>query len=160
MLIWACWLSYSKTMHWCGVSTPFCDYKSHHFSGNSFYKILECLFGICAQSLKSICEVRRWCWLRTPGWQWTFLPCPVVLSRFEVRALCRPIRFLHTMLIKPCLYGPYFARKGTATREEQRSSPNCCQKVGSTQLAKVSVEALRKPFTGTKELSLNPEKHP
>lgn len=31
---------------------------------------------------------------------------PTVFDKVEVRALCGPVKFFHTELIEPCLYGP------------------------------------------------------
>ena len=37
---------------------------------------------------------------------------PKVFNRVEVRALCRPVKFFHTDLDKPFLYGPRFVHGG------------------------------------------------
>ena len=56
-----------------------------------------------------------------------------VFSGVEVRALCRPVKFFHTDLNKPFLYGPCLS----------------CYSV-----------PLRFPFTGTKELALTMKNSP
>ena len=67
------------------------------------------------------------------------------------------VKFFHNDLGKSFLYGSHFvhgSRKGP--------SPNCCHKVGSTELSRMSLHAvaLRFPFTGTKGPSPNHEKQP
>ena len=37
---------------------------------------------------------------------------PKVFEGVEVRALCRPVKFFHTDLDKPYLYGPHFVHRG------------------------------------------------
>lgn len=155
MPIWACWTSHFKTIR----LNSLCDYNSHCFSGKAFYKILEYLFRMCAQSAKSICEVRHCCWWgglagNEPSYsaQWCSVGLRSGLGAGQSGSFT-PDSSNHVFM-------DYFACKGTVTPEEQGSSPNCCQNVGSAQLAQVSFEALRKPFTGTKGLSLNPDKQP
>ena len=43
-----------------------------------------------------------------PGSQSAFQFFPKVFDCVEVRALCRPVKFFHTDLDKPFLYGPRF----------------------------------------------------
>ena len=92
-----------------------------------------------------------------PSLQSAFQFIPKVFNGVEVRALCRSVTFFHNDLSKSFLYGSHFvhgSRKGP--------SPNCCHKVGSTELSRMSLHAvaLRFPFTGTKGLSPNHEKQP
>ena len=61
-------------------------------------------------------DVGRLCLARSLGW--------IGMQRrslVEVRELCRPVKFFHTDLDKPFLYGPHFC------------TLNCCHKVGSTE---------------------------
>ncbi|MCI4393571.1 hypothetical protein PGIGA_G00158990 [Pangasianodon gigas] len=46
---------------------------------------------------------------------WEFIP--KVFDEVEVRALCGPVKFFHTKLIQPCLYGPCFVHWGTVMLE-------------------------------------------
>ena len=38
--------------------------------------------------------------------------------------LCRPVKFLHTDLDKPFMYGPRFVQRGVVMLEEERAFPN------------------------------------
>jgi hypothetical protein len=49
--------------------------------------------------------------MRTPDGQ-TFQFIPKVFDEVEVKALCRPVKFFHTDLDKPFLYGPRFVHEG------------------------------------------------
>ena len=79
-----------------------------------------------------------------------------------VRALCRPLVFLLTKLIKPRLYWPCFVRRDTVVLKQEPASPSCCHKVGGIYLSKMSWYAvtLMLCFTGTEGPSPNPEKQP
>ena len=68
------------------------------------------------------------------------------------RALGRTVKFFHTNLDKLFLYEPRFVHRGIVMLNRKGSSPNCCHKVGSTELSRMSLYAvvLRFPFTGTK----------
>jgi hypothetical protein len=63
--------------------------------------------------------------------------------------LCRPVKFFHTDLDKPFLYGPRFVHGGIVMLKQ---CPNCCHKVESTDSSRMSLYTveLRFPFTGTK----------
>ena len=37
----------------------------------------------------------------------------------DIRALCRPLKFLHAKLLKPCLYVPLFEHTGTVMLEQE-----------------------------------------
>lgn len=69
------------------------------FFFTSFWNIA---LGICPFSHKG--KVRHWCWVRWPVVQSTFQFIPVVISRVEVRALCKPLEFFCSNLSKPCLH--------------------------------------------------------
>jgi hypothetical protein len=45
------------------------------------------------------------------GPQSTFQFIPKVFEWVEVRALCKPVKFFHTDLEKPFLYGPHFVHE-------------------------------------------------
>ena len=66
-------------------------------------------------SATSISEVGYWCWAIRSGSQSTFLFIPKVFNGVDVRALCRPVKFFHTDLDKPFLYGPHFEHCHTET---------------------------------------------
>jgi hypothetical protein len=87
-----------------------------------------------------------------PGSLSVFQFIPKVLDGVEVRDLCRPVKFFHTNLDKPFLYEPRFVHRGIVMLNRKGPSPNCCHKVGSTELSRMSLYAvvLRFPFTGTK----------
>ena len=48
---------------------------------------------------------------------------PDVLDVVEVRALCGPVKFCHTKLTQPCLYGPCFVHWGRVLLEQKRAFP-------------------------------------
>ena len=48
---------------------------------------------------------------------------PKVFDGVEVRALCRPLRFFHTDLVKPFLYGPQFVHGGIVMVKQERAFP-------------------------------------
>jgi hypothetical protein len=50
----------------------------------------------------------RHCWVIRPDSQSAFQFIPKVFDWVEVRALCRPVKFIHTDLHKPFLYEPRF----------------------------------------------------
>jgi hypothetical protein len=57
-------------------------------------------------------EVGHGCWAIRPGSQSVFQFIPKVLDGVEVRALCRAVKFFHTVLNKPFQYGPRFVHRG------------------------------------------------
>ena len=67
----------------------------------------------------SISEVRHWCWAIWPGSQSAFQLIPKVSDGVEVRALCMPVKFFHTDLDKPFLYGPRFVHRGIMLKQER-----------------------------------------
>ena len=66
----------------------------------------------------------------------TFQFIPKVFDGVEIRALCRPVKFYHTDLDKPFLYGPRFVH-GIVILKQERAFPNCCYKVVSTELSRM-----------------------
>ena len=48
---------------------------------------------------------------------------PKVFEEVEVRALCRPVKFFHTNLNKPFLYGPRFVHRGIVMLKQERAFP-------------------------------------
>ena len=46
-----------------------------------------------------------------------------VFDGVEVRALCRPVKFFHTDLYKPFLYGPHFVHGDIVTLKQERAFP-------------------------------------
>ena len=60
----------------------------------------------------------------------------------EVRAVCRPVKFFHTALDKPFLYGPRFVRGGIVMLKLEKASANCCHKVGSTESSRMLLYAV------------------
>ena len=73
---------------------------------------------------------------------------PKVFDGFEVRALCRPVKFFYTNLDKPFLHVPHFVHGGIVMLKQERAF----LKVGSTESFRMSLYAVafRFPFTGTK----------
>lgn len=106
--VWACWTSYSKTM---GITIEF-----PHQAPNSLH------------SSRKILELSLWNLglfsLRSPALQSTFQIIPRVFGRLGVRPLwLRPLEFLHTNLIKRCLYEAGFVHKGTVMLQQKRTYP-------------------------------------
>ena len=64
------------------------------------------------------------------GSQSAFQFIPTVFDGVEFRVLCRPVKFFHTDLNKPLLYGPHFVHRGIVMLKQERAfSPNvivCC----------------------------------
>ena len=67
-----------------------------------------------------------------------------VFDQVEVRALCRPVKFIHTDLHKPFLYEPRFVHMDIDMLKQKL--------VRSTESSRMSLYAvvLRLPLTGTK----------
>ncbi|CAB1414892.1 unnamed protein product [Pleuronectes platessa] len=61
------------------------------------------------------------CQSSTPPW--TFKVIQEVLDVVEVRALCGPVKFFHTKLTQPCLYGPCFVHWSRVVLEQKRGFP-------------------------------------
>ena len=57
------------------------------------------------------------------GSQSVFQFIPKVIDKGEVRALCRPVKLLHTDLDKPFLYGPHFVHRGICMLKQERAFP-------------------------------------
>ena len=57
------------------------------------------------------------------GSQSAFQFIPNVFDGVEVRALCRPVKFFHTDLNKPFLYGPRFVHWGIVMLKQERAFP-------------------------------------
>ena len=100
----------------------------------------------------SISEVGHWFWPICPGVQSAFQFIPKVFGGVEVRALCRPVKFFHTELNKPFLYGTRFVHRGIVLLKQDRIFPKLlsqsCSRVQSSRMALCAV-ALRFIFTGT-----------
>ena len=58
-----------------------------------------------------------------PGSQLEFQFIPKLLDGVEVRVLCRPVKFFHTDLDKPFMYGPCFIHSGIVMLRQQRAFP-------------------------------------
>ena len=80
-------------------------------------------------SHKSITEVGHWCWAIRSGTQSAFQFILKVFDGVEVRALCRPIKFFHTDLDKPFLYGPRFVHGGIVMLKQERDVPKLATKL-------------------------------
>lgn len=75
------------------------NYSSLHSSAYAFHNILECICrNLCLLSQKNIGKVGYWCWMNRPSLQLAFKFIQKMFIRIEVRALCRPLEFLHTKL--------------------------------------------------------------
>ena len=70
-----------------------------------------------------------------PGSQSTFQFIPKVFGGVEVRALCRQVKFFHTDLNKPFLYGPHFVHVGIVMLKQDRD----VAKVGGTVSSRLIV---------------------
>ena len=46
----------------------------------------------------------------------------------EVRAVCRPVKFFHTNLDKPFLYGPHFLHSGNVMMKQEKAFPKLLPK--------------------------------
>jgi hypothetical protein len=87
--------------------SPVCCYNSLHSSG--FPLVVGTLLrGPASIQPQAHYWGRHWCWPIRPGSQSGFQFIPKVFDGFEVRALCMPVKFFHTVLDKPFLYGPCF----------------------------------------------------
>lgn len=106
-VIGSCRTSHSKTKGINMELTSLSGYIIFHISGKTFHKIL-CLFVGIFFSLGKKAFVRSGTDVGPPGVQGTFQFIAKVFSRVEVRPLCYPLKFLHTRLVKPCLYGVGF----------------------------------------------------
>uniref|UniRef100_A0A674DXE6 Signal transducing adaptor molecule (SH3 domain and ITAM motif) 2 n=1 Tax=Salmo trutta TaxID=8032 RepID=A0A674DXE6_SALTR len=97
-----------------------------------------------------------------PGSQLTFQFIPKVFNGVKVRTLCRPVKFFHTDLDKPFLYGPRFVHGGVVLLKQEMAFPKLLPQVGSTESSRMALYAvtLRFPFTGTKGPSPNQENSP
>ena len=72
---------------------------------------------------KSIHEVVHWCWAIRPGSQSAFQWIPKVTDGVEFRGLCRPVKFFHTALDSPVLYGPRFVQMGLVMLQQEMALP-------------------------------------
>jgi hypothetical protein len=52
-----------------------------------------------------------------------------VFDGIEVRALCRPVKFFHTDLDKPFLYGPRFVHAGIVMLKQERTVPQTVARI-------------------------------
>jgi hypothetical protein len=68
-------------------------------------------------------EVGHWCWAIRPGSQSVFQLISKMFDGVEVRALCRPVKFFHTSVNKPFLYGPRFVYGGIVILKQERAFP-------------------------------------
>ena len=71
----------------------------------------------------------------SPGSQLEFQFIPKVFDGVEVRALCRLVKFFHTDLDKPFLYGPHFVHVDIVMLKQERGFPKLLPQ--STQLLSV-----------------------
>jgi hypothetical protein len=79
-----------------------------------------------------------------------------VFDGVEFRVLCRPVKFFHTDLDKPFLYGPHFELEGIVMLKQelpQTVATNLDQRIIQNVIV-----ALRFPFNGSK--GPNHEKQP
>ena len=79
--------------------------------------------GTCCHSATRISEAGHWWWVIRPGLQSAFQFIPKVFDGVEVRALCRPVKFFHTVHHKPLMYGPRFVYGGIVTLKQERAFP-------------------------------------
>ena len=62
-----------------------------------------------------------------PGSQSAFQFIPKVFNGVEFRALCRPVKFFHTDLDKPLLYGPRFVHGDIVMLKLERAFPKLAE---------------------------------
>lgn len=90
---------------------PF-SYNSLPSSGKIFHKSVSAE-NLYLFSQKNYSDVRHWCWMRKYGLHSELQLIPKGFNRVEVRTPCSLLGFLHTRLVKPCLYWPDFVHRGT-----------------------------------------------
>ena len=76
--------------------------------------------------LRGLASIQPWALVRSGtdvGSQSAFQFIPKVFDGVEVRALCRPVKFFHTDLNKPFLYGPRFVHSGIVMLKQERAFP-------------------------------------
>ena len=94
-------------------------------SGKTFHEnMLEhCCRDLIPFSHKRISEVGHWCWAIRSGSQSAFQFILKVFDGVDVRALCGPVKFFHTDLDSPFLYGPHFVHRGIVMLKQERAFP-------------------------------------
>jgi hypothetical protein len=118
----------------------------------------HCCGDLLPFSHSSISEVGHWCWT---GSQSAFQIIPKVFIGVEVRALCRPVKFFHTDLDKPFLYGPRFVHRGIVMLNQEIAFPKLLPqswKHRKSSRMSLYAAALRFPFSANKGPSPNHEK--
>ena len=102
-----------------------CCYNSLHSSGKDFHYMLENWWrDLLPCSHERVSEAGHWCWVFRPCSLSGFLFIPKVFDGREVRALCRPVKFFHTKLDKPFLYGQRFIHGGIVMLKQERAFHN------------------------------------
>ena len=94
------------------------------------------------------------------GSQSTFQFIPKVFDGVEVRDLCKPVKFFHTNLDKPFLYGPRFVHGGIVMLTQERAFSKLLPQKWKHRIVWNVIVCCRFPFTGTKGPSPNHEKQP
>ena len=87
----------------------------------------------------------------------------MVFDGVEVRALCRPVKFFHSDLDEPFLYGPRFVRGGVIMLNWEKAFPKLLPQSWKHRIIYNAFQCcvvLRFPFTGTEGPSPNHEKQP
>ena len=113
-------ISFHYHEHSNGVCPSFAAITASTLLGRLFTRCWKhCCRDLLPFSHKSIIGDRRWCWVIRPGSQSAFQFIPKLINAVEVRALCRPVKFFHTNLNKPFLYGPRFVHGGIFILEAQ-----------------------------------------
>jgi hypothetical protein len=143
--------------HYYGVGSPFPAIATSPLLGRLSARCSNTAAGTCFHSATSITEVGHWCWAIRPGSQSVFQFIPKVFDGFEVKVLCRPVKFFHTDPNKRFLYVPLLFARGNYHTETAKGLPKLLPQSWKHRMSLYAV-ALRFPLTGTKGPSLNNEK--
>ena len=115
-------ISCQNHSHQYGVGPPFAAITASTLLRRFSTRGWNIAAGTCFHSATSFSEVRD-CWVIRPGSQSAIQLIPKVFDGVEVRALCRPVKFFHTDLDKPFLYGPCFVHGGIVMLKQERAFP-------------------------------------
>jgi hypothetical protein len=85
--------------------------------------LVYCCRDLLPFSHNTFSEVEHWCWAIRPGSQSAFQFIPKVFDGFDVRALGRPVKFIHIDLDKPFRYGLRFVHNGFLLTETGEGLP-------------------------------------
>ena len=112
----------------------------------------HCCWNLLPYRHKSISEVRHWCWAIRPGSQSAFQFIPNVFNGLRSGCCAGQSSSSTPTLRNDFSMDLALCTGALSCWNRKQPSSNCCQKVGSTELSRMSLYpvALRFPFTGTK----------